>query len=517
MALAVSRPGGRPQLWVRSLDSPIAQPLAGTDGASCPFWSPDSRFLGFFAERKLRKAEASGGAVQTLCDADGRGASWSRSGVIVFAPGPFTGLSQVSASGGNPIPVTTPEKEGVTHRLPHFLPDGRRLLFFSGSRVDDKNNGIFSLDLQSKKLELVARENSEGYFVEPGYLVFVRQGNLMAQPMDTRGLRPNGEAVRIAEEIRFNPGRWTGDFSFSETGCLVFQAGSFVAKSQLTWFDREGKRLETVGEPARFFTGVSLSPDGQRAMATIRAASGRDDLWAYDLVRGVGSRFTFGLGWVGGPIWSPDGRQVVYGNGNAELILRPADGTSAPRTLVSGGPFSNRLATSWSPDGSAIAFQSFSGKTGFDVWILPLVGGREPYLFSTTPANKELGVFSPDGRWLAYVSNESGKPQLYVARFPGAGAKQQVSTDGAVSGFWSGDGREVVYVTPENKLVAVGIDARGDGLVIGQSRLLFGGQTVPSEPALSRDGRRFLMNVPVGDDASSALTLVTNWNAALKK
>jgi serine/threonine protein kinase len=438
LALALSRPGEQPQIWVRSLDGLTVQPLEGTVGASDPFWSPDSRFIGFFAEGKVKKVESSGGFVQTLCDGFGRGGTWSRTGVIVFPSGPFTGLSEVSASGGSPIRITTPEREDMTHRLPHFLPDGRRVLFFSGTRIDDKNNGIYCLDLESKKTELVAHANSEGYFVEPGYLVFVRDGELMAMPVDPKLLQPKGEAVRLADGVRFNPDRWTGDFSLSETGLLIYQSGSYIPMSQLTWFDRQGTKLETVGEPARFFQRISLAPDGKRGLATVRSDNGRDNLFIYDLTRGVGSRFTFTVERVSSPLWSPDGHQVMYGNGNGELILGQVDGTSSPRTLVSGGPYHERLPTSWSSDGANVLFQSYFGKIGFEMWILPLAGNRVPYRFITTPespvrsfaSGDPLGRFSPDGKWLAYLSDESGQLQLYVAQLPGAGEKQQVSTDG---------------------------------------------------------------------------------------
>ncbi len=526
LALALSRPGEKPQIWVRSLDSLNVQPLEGTEGASDPFWSPDSRFIAFFADSKIKKVESSGGFVQTLCDGFGRGGTWSRTGVIVFPSGPFNGLSQVSASGGNPIRITTPEREDMTHRLPHFLPDGRRVLFFSGTRVDDKNNGIYCLDLKSKKIELVAHANSEGYFVEPGYLVFVRDGELMAMLIDPKLLKPKGEAVRLADGVRFNPDRWTGDFSLSETGLLIYQSGSFVPMSQLTWFDRQGNKLEIVGEPARFFQRISLSPDGKRSLATVRSDNGSDNLFIYDLARGVGRRFSFTVERVSSPLWSPDGRQVMYGNGNGELILAQVEGTSAPRKLVSGGPYHERLPTSWSPDGANVLFQSYFGKIGFEMWILPLAGNRLPYRIITTPENPvrsfatgdPLGGFSPDGKWLAYLSDESGQMQLYVAQFPSAGEKQQISADGALRGFWRQDGKEILYVTREKKLVGVPVDIRGDRLQIGQSNPLFMDRILPNYTnlAISQDGQRFLMAIPVEEQAPP-VTLVTNWTATLQR
>jgi serine/threonine protein kinase len=526
LALTLSRPGEQSQLWVRSLDGLTVQPLEGTDGASDPFWSPDSRFIGFFANGKIKKVESSGGFVQTLCDGFGRGGTWSRTGIIVFPSGPFTGLSEVSASGGSPIRITTPERDDMTHRLPHFLPDGRRVLFFSGTRIDDKNNGIYCLDLESKKIELVTHANSEGYFVAPDYLVFVRDGELMAMPVDSKRLQPKGEVVRLADGVRFNPDRWTGDFSLSETGLLIYQSGSFVPMSQLTWFDRQGNKLEAVGEPARFFQRISLSPDGKRVLATVRSDNGRDNLWIYDLVRGVGSRFTFTAERVMSPLWSPDGHQVMYGNGNGELILGNVDGTSPPRTLVSGGTYHERLPTSWSPDGANVLFQSYFGKIGFEMWVLPLADNRVPYRFITTPENPvhsftsgdPLGRFSPDGKWLAYLSDESGELQLYVAQFPGAGEKQQISTDGALRVFWRLDGKEIFYVSREKKLVGVPVVDSGGRLQFGQSDSLFMNKILPnySSLAISEDGQRLLMAIPVEEQAPP-VTLVTNWTATLER
>src|SRR5262249_19609955 len=274
----------------RPLDSLQAQPLAGTEGATYPFWSPDGRFIGFFSDRKLRKVPASGGAVQALCDVvDGRGATWGRDGIIVFASAPFGGLSQVPAAGGSPTPLTTTKEDGVTHRVPHFLPDGKRVLFFSGSGGDRQDYGIYSVDLASKKIALVAHENSEGLYAPPGYLIFVREGNLMAQPMDAGTLRLQGEAAPIAEKVRFNPNRWTGTYAVSESGFVLYQGGGIVAKGQMTWFGPDGKKTGTVGESAPI-SGIRLSPDEKKAVVTLTGASGSPELWIYDLARGLGSR-----------------------------------------------------------------------------------------------------------------------------------------------------------------------------------------------------------------------------------
>jgi len=515
LAFAASGQDGKLFLWLRPIDSLQAQPLAGTDGATYPFWSPDGRFVGFFAEGKLKKIQASGGAVQTLCDAsDGRGASWGADGVIVFAPGPFGGLSRVSAAGGAPASLTTPESEGTTHRLPFFLPDGRRLLFFSAQPGKQDTSGIHSLDLDTKTITLVAKEESEGRYVPPGYLVFVREGNLMSQPIDPAGLRVSGEAVPIAEKVQFNPNRWAGAFTLSESGLMLYQTGAAVAKSRLTWFDLEGKEQGTVGEPANFI-GLSLAPDGKRAAAMVLSGAGRSDVWLYDLLRGVGSRFTFDAEGAFSPIWSPDGRQVAYTDFNARIFVKSADGASESRgVLMETG--ANRGLDDWIPDGSGILFWSQSGTTGLDILFQPVVGDGKPRPLIATAAREQFAHLSPDGRWMLYSSDESGRAEVYVVPYPEPGGRWQVSTGGASGGEWVEGGRRIVYADLENKLVSVDIAAQGGNLVIGAPRAIFGGRPVPQIGSLSRDGRRMLAAVPFEEAASPALVLVTDWTADLK-
>ena len=522
LAMIASGPDGTQRIWIRPMDSLAAQALAGTEGATYPFWSPDGQQVGFFADRKLRKIPSAGGTVVAICEAeDGRGASWSRSGLIVFAPAAFGPLMQVSASGGTPVVATTVEQDAVSHRVPHFLPDGKRLLFYSyGSTTDESDNGIHALDVESKKVTLVAKEKSEGLYVEPGYLVFVRDENLMAQPFDAGALETTGEAVPIAEKVSFNSFRFTGAYTFSPTGLLVFQTGVAVPRSQLTWFDLDGKKGNTVGEPATFLSaGRALSPDGRRAAVIIDAGDGQADLWVYDLTRAVGSRFTFGSRRVFNPVWSPDGTQIVYSDDVGKLAIKAADGASEPRVLLSEAGNSQLIPSSFSPDGSHLAYRKQAGKTRWDIWILPLKGDQKPWPFIATPASESGGEFSPDGKWFDYTSDESGKAELFVVSFPGPGGKRQLSSGGGSAGFWMNDGREIAYATPERKLIAVQITAKGPNLEIGASRPLFGGQFLPVARGVSitRDGHRFLAAIPLEEAAAPPLTLVTNWSAALTK
>jgi len=521
LAFAAFQGGGKPQLWVRATNSLTVQPIAGTDGASQPFFSWDGESIGFFADRKLKRVPVAGGTVQAICDApDPRGGSWGRDGIIVFAPAPFGGLAEVSASGGTPSPATRPEESGITHRLPSFLPDGRRLLFFRGigTHAIAKDVGLWSLDLATKETSLVARENSGGVWVEPGFLVFVRNGSLMAQRADAKSLRTFGEPVPLAEAVWFNGYRWTGNYSFSDTGLLVFQGGGLAAKSQLTWMDLEGKIIGTVGEPAPN-TGLALSPDGGRALTSVPEPDGVRSIWIYDLARGVASRFPTDGRSADFPVWSPDGKQVVYGDGDGNLLVRASDGLSGARALIH-VESSNQIATSWSPDGSMIAFAHQEGRNGWDLWILPLSGDRKPYPFIVTAANELWAKFSPDGQWLSYVSDESGRQELYVVPFPGPGEKRQVTSGGADDAFWLGTSGELAYAQG-GKLFAVRVDPRG----IGDPRLLLGGRIMrapagvsswqPSLTTSTRDGKRLLTALAIGEDVSPAMTLVSNWPAEL--
>jgi Tol biopolymer transport system component len=523
LAFAAFETGGKPQLWVRATNSLTVQPIAGTDGASQPFFSWDGESIGFFADRKLKRVPVAGGTVQAICDApDPRGGSWGRDGVIVFAPTPYGGLSRVSASGGTPSAATRPEDSSITDRMPSFLPDGRRLLFFRGVglRTTTKGVGIWSLDVATGTTAFVARENSGGVWVEPGFLVFVRNATLMAQRADAKSLRTIGEPVPLAEGIWFNAYRWTGNYSLSDTGLLVFEGGGLAAKSQLTWMDLDGKIVGTVGEPAPN-TGLALSPDGRRALTSVPEPNGFRSIWMYDLSRGVASRFPTDGAFADFPVWSPDGRQVVYGDGDGNLFAKASDGLSRARALIR-VESSNQIATSWSPDGSVIAFAHQDSKTGWDMWILPLSGDRKSYPLILTSANEQGGKFSPDGEWLSYVSDESGRQELYVVPFPGPGEKRQVTSGGVDDAFWLGTSGELAYARG-GKLFTVRVNRRG----ISDPRLLLGGRALrppagvsswqPSLTTSTQDGKRLLVALPIGEDVSPAMTLVTNWPAELPK
>ena len=530
------------QLWIRKLDGFAVQPLAGTDEAMGPFWSPDSRSIGFFAARKLKRVPAAGGAVQTICDAqDGRGGSWSVDDVIVFAPAPFSGLWKVPATGGAPVEVTKVERKGRTHRLPWFLPDGKHLRYLSGTQTSDvdQDTSIQALDLATGKSTLVARENSEGRFAEPGYLVFVREGNLLAQPFDRKALKTTGPAAPIAEGVAFEAFRWIGKFAISDTGRLVYQSNEAFRSSRLTWFDLDGKPLGSVGEAANFFT-VSLAPDGRRVVATVLGNKNqRPEIRLYDLERGVGSRFTFGLQGSNFPAWSPDGRSVAYGDPGSGVRVKAADGSSESKLIFT--EKANIWPLSWSADGKRMLLRIQDNQGGgVDLWDLPLEGesgpptegrppavgdaGRKPAatqprkLFPTDPDELQNGTISPDGRWLLYVSNETGRREVYVVPYPSLGEKRQVSTSGADSGLWLGNKAILYGQPPDGRLFAVDVEAEDGGLRLGAPRPIFGGKPPPRGPFdATKDGKRLLFAVPVEDASSAMIRFVSDWRAELPK
>ncbi|MGH9866579.1 MAG: protein kinase domain-containing protein [Candidatus Polarisedimenticolia bacterium] len=515
LAFVAAAPSTRHQVWTRALDGSEAQPLAGTDGASYPFWSPDGRFIGFFAEGKLRKIPAGGGTIQTLCEApDGRGASWSTKGIIVFSPAPFSGLQQVSAAGGTPSPLTEPEEKGMTHRLPHFLPDGESLLFFIGNTLIEKANGVFAVNLKTKAITRVAQELSGAQIAPPGHIAFIREGNLMVQPFDVDRIAVSGEAVPIAEGVTYNLNRWTGQFAFSSTGLLAFHSDGPGQQAQLTWFDLDGKKLATVGEPGPL-RALSVSPDGKRA-AVVVPGTASSDLWLYDLESGLGSRFTFAANgtFFDVPRWSPDSRHIAYSNAAiGEILVKAVDG-SAPERVVLKGAVANREADGWSPDGSLLVVRVQSG-TSYDEWIVPMDGRQEPHAFIASPASDISAGFSPDGRWFSYVSNESGRGELYVVPYPGPGGKWQISKDGASFAVWLGRGLSLLYQTEEGRLMTVDLQASGPNLQIGQARPAFGGAALRASWDIVPGSSRILAAMPVGQTSTQTLDLLVNWREAL--
>jgi eukaryotic-like serine/threonine-protein kinase len=511
VVLVASPPGQPAQLWTRRLDQLTVTALPGTEDASSPFWSPDGRFIGFFSNRKLKKVPLSGGAVQSICDAvDGRGGTWNKAGMIVFSPESRGVLLSVPAAGGVPVAVTTLAKAGMTHRLPQFLPDGKRVLFFSGEGDSTTVNGIYSLDVASKKTALVLETKSGGIYVDPGYLIFVRDGILLAQPIDGGSLRASGDPAPIAPGVQFNEYRYTGNYSITSQGLLLYLAGSPLVERQLTWFDLDGRELDRIGKPAPFLH-LSISPTGTRVMFEMREE--KQTVWSMDLVRGARTRFTFG-GTLGRAVWSKDGKEIATTDGNESIYVKSAAGDSKERLLYSHDRWKVR-PTDWSPDGSLLALNMLAQSS--DIWVLPVKNGGPPRSYVQTQADEENGEFSPDGTWLLYSSNESGRYEVYLISFPEPTSKWQISTEGSRWGLWTPDGHRIIYETLDRHLMAVDVTMQGANVQIGPPQMLFGGAQVPAGPNdLSPDRKRILVAVPVGEMHTS-LTLVTDWREGLRR
>ena len=519
---------GKRLLWTRPLDSLAAQPLPGTEDAGNPFWSPDSRFIGFFAAgSKIKKIEFTGGPAQTLADIQGAGGgTWNRDGVIVFARTFSDRLYRVPATGGSPAPVTTLDeaRKEMAHLWPYFLPDGRHFLYLARS-VQKENTGIYVGTLDSKEQKLLVNADSSPVYVPPGFLLFVRERTLMAQPFDANKLQLTGEAFPIAEQVGYNAVTGRAFFSASETGVLTFLSSN-AANTQLAWFDRGGKQLAVVGSAAADIS-LRLSPhEKQLAVSRLDPRAGSADIWLIDFARNNPSRFTFDPANEGAPVWSPDRSRIVFSSnrdGVSNIYQRLSSGAGNDEPLLKSAE--PTVPQDWSPDGRFILYNVLFAKTVSDLWLLPLFGDQKPTPFVQTEFNEIQGRFSPDGRWVAYVSNESGPVQVYVQSFPTSGGKWQVSTGGGAQPQWRRDGKELFYLAPDRKLMAVEVNGAGSTFVAGVPKPLFETHVNTVFPgfagttyyAVTGDGQRFLVNTLVGDSTPVPFTIVLNWTAGLKR
>jgi Tol biopolymer transport system component len=515
------------QLWLRPLDQATAQPLAGTEGANYPFWAPDSRALGFFADGRLKRLDLSGGAPQVLANApSGRGGTWNADGAIVFAPTNSGGLTRVSATGGTPTTVTTLGSGQGSHRWPQFLADGRRFLFFVAlGQVQTRGVYVASLD-SGEPVRVLTAETAA--FTASGLLLRVAQGVLVAQSFDPDEASIAGEPLPVAQAVGADTVLYQGAFSVS-TNVLAHRGGASAARRQLVWVDRAGKVVGVLGPPDdNALASPSLAPDGQR-VAVGRNIQGNGDVWLMDVSRGVASRFTFDENVEASPVWSPDGSRVVFRsgrNGFYDLFEKPASGAGEEQPLLVTPQ--NKSPLDWSRDGRVLLYATQDDKTGSDLWALPMIGDRKPFAVVQTNFDEMQGQFSPDGRWLAYASNESGRYEVYVRPYPDAGGKWQVSTGGGSQPRWGRNGQELVYVAPDARLMVApirvvqgAIDA-GTPAVLFPTRLATGsnvlaaGYNSSAQYAVAPDGR-FLLNVSVDDAVTSPITIVLNWAAGLQK
>jgi len=518
--------GGKDLIWVRHLDSLSSTALAGTDGvtaASAVFWSPDSRFIGFFAGGKLKKIDASGGPAQTICDVtEARGGSWNPDGVILFSPGATNQpLYRVSAAGGSPTPVTTLDQSQseISHRWPYFLPDGRHFLFFA--RGKPEHTGVFVGSLDSKESKQLLAATVGAIYASPGLVLFMRNDTLLAQSFDPDELRLTGEPAPIAEHVSYNGGLGRGSFSASDNGVLAYRSGSSVV-NQPVWFDRGGKQIGSLGEAGLYFT-LWLSPDEKRvAVDRVDPQTGTQDIWLVDLLRGVPSRFTSDPGNDWFPLWSPDGNNIVFSSNRAgitNLYLKNANGTKPEETLLKSDEY--QVADDWSADGKFIVYESRNSQTKLDLWLLPMTGERKPVPFLQTAFNEQQAQFSSDGKWIAYTSDESGSPEVYVQTFPASGGKWRVSTNGGSEPKWRRDGKELFYLSADRKLMAVDVRL-GATFEAGVPKPLFETRVLVltsfrNHYAVTADGQRFLVNTNLEQTDFTPISVVVNWTAELKQ
>jgi Tol biopolymer transport system component len=536
VAFTATRRGGRPMLWVRPLQSLTAVTLPGTEDATFPFWSPDGQSIGFFAHASLKRINASGGTPQIVCDApDGRGGAWNANGTILFSPSRDSGLARVPETGGSPVPVTAvdrPRERG--HVWPQFMPDGNHFIFLADSTQAEHHN-LFAGALDTPDRKRLFNLASDAIYTPDGYLLFAGiDGKLMAQRFDAKRLEPAGEPVPIASEVLQ---QWQvdhkADFSASSNGILMFR-GMRGLDTRLVWRDRVEGQSVLVATPFHYseptlspdHTQIALSrfdprPSTQFGIGVTKVTS---DIWVTDAKSGAGSRFTFDPAADFAPVWSPDGTRIVFSSnrtGRVSLFEKNVNGVGGEQLLL--GTPGSKHAQAWSPDGRFLAYVTYDQNTHEDIWLLPMLKSAEnrtPVPLLRTEFTEEQVTISPDGRWFAYTSDESGRSEVYVQSFPSPGGKWQISTGGGGDARWRSDGRELYYIAEDRRLMAVAVKT-GGSFERGAVTPLFDTGMQPYWAAarnhydVSRDGQRLIFMSPVDDIRSSPFTVVVNWARAI--
>jgi Tol biopolymer transport system component len=545
---------GASRLWLRSLATTTAQPLAGTEGATAPFWSPDGRSLGFFSGNALRRLDLGGGAPQTLAPTQaGSGGTWNADGVIVFSQSRNTPLMRVSASGGLTAAVTTLGSRQQGHVTPSFLPDGHRFLFYAIGALDTA--GIYLGALDGRAPTLLTPAESNGMFLPRlpgpsevsgggGWLLWLRAGALVAQRLDVAQAALTGEPRTLADGVAVDGLSYTSPYSsalsVAATGLVAYRAGG-GSQRQLSWVDRSGAVRGTIGEPDGSLSNPRVSPNGRR-VAVERTVQGNEDIWLLDGFRTT--RFTFDATIDIRPVWSPDGTRMVFGSnltGQRDLYQKLTSGAGVAERLVASDQLKN--AYSWSADGRFLLYHSQDPQTNTDIWVVPMAGDHASSVFLKTPFREAYPEFSPDGRWVAYQSSESGRSEVYVRPFvpPGvagsiadverrvrlrpeqAAGQWQVSTAGGIVPMWRPDGKELYYLNPEGAMMAAPVAVTGGTFALGAPVELFptriyGGGVDGQQGRqydVASDGR-FLINT-VLNSASAPITLLMNWDPEAKK
>jgi serine/threonine protein kinase len=517
----VARQGGIQQLYLRSMDSLEARPIPNTEGAVSPFFSPDGQWLGFFSGGRLKKVSVSGGGALTLGDAaQPLGASWSAQGMIAFASAVGV-LQQVPDVGGVPQSLTRLEKGDASQRWPEFLPGGKAVLFAAGQTPLNFTNAQVAVQLVATGARgNLIQGGTHPLYAPSGQLVYAQGGNLMAVSFDPQRLMPTGNAVRVAEGILQSQSSGAAQYSFSSTGSLVYVPGGVQsAQRRLVWVSRNGAE-RPLAAPAQAYVNPRISPDGQRVAVGITEPEFQT--WLYDLSREALTRFTSEGSLNSAPLWTPDGKGIAFQankDGPPDIYWQKADGSGGLERLTTGAY--NQVPMSWSRDGQLLAFVEINPKSGYDIWVLRM-NDRKAQPFLQTPFNESVPRFSPDGRWLAYISDESGRYEIYVKPYPGPGGKWQISTEGGTEPTWNTNGRELFYRSGD-KMMAVDIATQTD-FVAGKPRVLFERRYVPtpgtnSNYDVSPDGQRFLMLKPseTTEAPPTQINVVLNWFEELKQ
>jgi Tol biopolymer transport system component len=523
LVFVASAAGGQRQLWLRPLDQTTPQALQGTEGALFPFWSPDSRSVAFFSGNQLTRLDLGGGLPQPITGAlsGARGGSWGADGVILFA-GAAGPLLRVPATGGVPEEAVKFAPGQASQRFPRFLPGGRQFLF-SGTGA---SAGLYLGSLDSQKIRRLGTADTNAEFVLPNWLLFVRQGTLVAQRVDLARGELTGGPVTVADRVLVHPSFAVGAFSASPAGPITYRSGTST-ETQLTWFDRSGKPAGTIGGPdANGLMQPTLSPDGRRVVA-YRTVQGNQDLWLFDAARMT--KLTFDAGRETYPLWFPEGSRIAFskedkkaagmslyqksstGGGQEDLLLPTTRATITPQ--------------SWTRDGRFLLYSERHQETAGDLWVLPIDGTQKPSVFVNSRFEERMGQFSPDGRWVAYSSDESGPTEIYVRPFPASNGQWKASTTGGVTPRWRHDGKELYYIAPDGALMAVPFAVAGSAPEMGAPKALFhprilnGGASVVGitwQYDVALDGR-FLINVVVGDSVTAPITVIQHWQARIGK
>jgi len=520
--VARSGPDNSLGLWVRPLDSVTAEPIPGTEGARLPFWSADSQEIGFSAEGKLEKVAVAGGMPQTLCNLTGPNATatWSHDGVILFSSRDGS-LYRVPDTGGTPTLVIAQDSQNHERRFwfPQFLPDGRHFLFLATSGTSSEYR-LEAGTLDSKSVKNLAKATSYALYAPPGYLLYLDQRTLVARPFNARTLDFTGPAFPVAENV--GGGEGYGFFSASATGLLAYATESSPYNDQMVWFNREGQKLGALGPPD-FYTEPALSPDGTRVAVGVGTLSKRG-IWVFDTKRGTASRLTFNPAGNFDPVWAADGSRILFSsdrNGETDIYQKNANGLGSAQPVFQSKGQSKAL-DDLSADGRYAIYDNEGSSTSKQLWVLPLFGERKPFVFVEGGFGALSAQFSPNGRYVAYASNETGRLEIYVETFPQQTGKWEISTSGGAEPMWRRDGKELFYLAPDDKLMAVAVSTVSGAFQAGIPKELFQAQLPPiaywrNFYVVSPDGQRFLMLVPASEAKPEPITVVVNWPGLLRK